>query len=169
MTMPTVPASQAAAPSRPWHTPLPRRARKVLTAGVRGPGLNARIAQRVTAAVGTMYAFYVLALFMAGWILWQSALTSKPFDPYPFAFLLFLGNIVQLLLMPLIMVGQNVQSAHADARAEADFEVNTKAEQEIEKLLEGLRQIDVRTLEIVGRLEALELARTPGPSGPSDR
>lgn len=151
--------------------PAPRRARKVMTADVRGPGLNARIARTVTAAVGTMYAFYALALFMAGWILWQTALTAKPFDPYPFAFLLFLGNIVQLLLMPLIMVGQNVQSAHADARAEADFEVNTKAEEEVEKLLRGLREIDERTLEIVRRLEALELSAHPGggTGGPPGR
>jgi uncharacterized membrane protein len=54
------------------------------------------------------------------------------------------------------MVGQNVQSAHADARAEADFEINQKAEAEIEKLLEGLRQIDLRTLEIVKKLEAAQ-------------
>jgi len=142
---------------------MPRRARKVLTADVRGEGLNARIAGRVTAAVGTMYAFYVFALVMAGWILWQSAVASKPFDPYPFAFLLFLGNIVQLLLMPLIMVGQNVQAAHADARSEADFQVNQKAEMEIEKLLQGLGEVDARvderTREILGRLEALERAR----------
>ena len=146
-----------------WATPMPRRARKVLTADVRGEGLNARIAGRVTAAVGTMYAFYVFALVMAGWILWQSAVASKPFDPYPFAFLLFLGNIVQLLLMPLIMVGQNVQAAHADARSEADFQVNQKAEMEIEKLLQGLGEVDARvderTREILGRLEALERAR----------
>lgn len=137
-----------------WATPMPRRARKVLTADVRGEGLNARIAGRVTAAVGTMYAFYVFALVMGSWILWQAVLSSKPFDPYPFAFLLFLGNIVQLLLMPLIMVGQNVQAAHADARSEADFQVNQKAEMEIEKLLLGLREIDERTAEIVRRLEA---------------
>jgi len=160
------PATEPGA-GHPWHIPLPRRARRVTVDQVRGPGLNARIAQRVTAAVGTMYAFYFLALFMAGWILWQSALTSRPFDPYPFAFLLFLGNIVQLLLMPLIMVGQNVQSAHADARAEADFEVNMKAELEIEKLLAGLREIDLRTLDIVRRLEALELARSAATAAPT--
>src|SRR5215471_14435626 len=99
-----------------WHIPLPRRARKVTTSDVRGPGLNARIGQWVTAAVGTMGAFYFFAVFMGAWMLWQSE-AAKPVDPYPFAFLLFLGNIVQLLLMPLIMVGQNIQTAHADARA----------------------------------------------------
>ncbi len=166
MTVSTGPAGQTADVRLEWHVPLPRQARRVMTSDIRGPGINARIARVVTAAVGTMYAFYALALSMAGWILWQSTLASEPFDPYPFAFLLFLGNIVQLLLMPLIMVGQNVQSAHADARAEADFEVNTKAEQEIEKLLDGLRRIDAQTLEIARRLEAIELARGVPPAAP---
>jgi uncharacterized membrane protein len=135
-------------------TPQPRRARLVRHADVAGPGFNARIAQSVTAAVGTMYAFYLFAAVMGGWILWQGLLSGRPFDPFPFAFLLFLGNIVQLLLMPLIMVGQNVQAAHADARAETDFDVNVKAEAEIEKVLLALRALDERTLAIVERLAA---------------
>ena len=135
-----------------WHIPLPRRARRVHSRDVQGAGLNARIGQAVTAAVGTMGAFYFFAVFMGAWMLWQTE-ARHPFDPYPFAFLLFLGNIVQLLLMPLIMVGQSIQTAHADARADADYDVNQRAEQEIEKLLAGLREIDLRTLDIVRRLE----------------
>jgi uncharacterized membrane protein len=114
-----------------------------------------------------MYAFYLFAAIMSGWILWQGAATSTPFDPYPFAFLLFLGNIVQLLLMPLIMVGQNVQAAHADARAETDFEVNVKAEAEIEKVLEALRVLDGRTLAIVGRLASSGSAPDDGAKAAS--
>lgn len=155
-----------------WHVPLPRRARRVTTADVvQRQGLNMRIAVTVTAAIGTMWAFYIFALWMGSWIGWQSLGVARIIkDPYPFAFLLFLGNIVQLLLMPLIMVGQNVQAAHADARAESDFEVNQKAEAEIEKMLEGLRLIDERTLDIVRRLEAVTaaqglLAKPPAPLG----
>lgn len=163
------PAAGTAAEARPaglpWHVPLPRRARLVRTRDVRGEGINARIAGRVTAAVGTMYAFYLFAVVMGGWILWQGALSTRPFDPFPFAFLLFLGNIVQLLLMPLIMVGQNVQAAHADARSEADYEVNVRAEAEIERILEGLRLLDERTLAIVERIEA----RASGGEGDATR
>ncbi len=139
--------------ARSWHVPLPRAARRVTVAGIRGQGLNARIAQRTTALVGTMWFFYVLAVWLAGWMLWQGAIDHRPFDPYPFAFLLFLGNIVQLLLLPLIMVGQNVQTSHADARAEADYEVDRKAEHEVEKVLEGLRILEERTDVILRRLD----------------
>ena len=161
MTDAVPPVSQPPSPARHLDlAPQPRRARIVRHADVAGRGLNARIAGAVTAAVGTMYAFYVLATIMGAWILWQGALAARPFDPYPFAFLLFLGNIVQLLLMPLILVGQNVQAAHADARAESDFEVNVKAEAEIEKILAALRALDERTLAIVERLAA-DAGRAP--------
>lgn len=148
----------AAAPSptskTAWYEPLERRARLIRRKDVvNRQGVNQRIAVGVTGAVGTMWAFYVFALVEFGWMALATWGFLRHVDPYPFAFLLFLGNIVQLLLMPLIMVGQNVQSAHADARAEADFEVNRKAEAEIEKLLTGLRVIDERTLAIVKRLE----------------
>jgi uncharacterized membrane protein len=33
------------------------------------------------------------------------------------------------------MVGQNLQSRHSEARAESDYEVNVKAEREIEAIL----------------------------------
>lgn len=161
------PASPSPTRSRLELRPNPRRARLVRRADVAGTGINARIAGVVTAAIGTMYAFYLFATIMAAWILWQGALASKPFDPYPFAFLLFLGNIVQLLLMPLIMVGQNLQATHADARAEADFEVNVKAEAEIEKVLLALRALDERTLAIVERLvTAAQSGRMPGGPTP---
>ncbi len=79
-------------------------------------GFNGRLGAAITKAVGTMWAFYVAAIFMGGWML-LSELHVITFDPYPFAFLLFLGNIVQLLLMFVIMVGQQVLGASSDKRA----------------------------------------------------
>ena len=39
------------------------------------------------------------------------------FDPpMAFVFWLFISNVIQILLMPLIMVGQNVQGTHAELR-----------------------------------------------------
>jgi uncharacterized membrane protein len=57
-----------------------------------------------------------------------------------FVFWLFISNLVQILLMPLIMVGQNIQGRHAEARAEHDLEVNVKAEQEVEVILHHLER-----------------------------
>ena len=91
---------------------------------------------------------------------WEQPIRKAPvaqrteFDPYPgFVFWLFISNMIQILLMPLIMVGQNLQERHSDERAEADYEVNTKAEQEIEAILMHLENQNDMMLEILKRLE----------------
>ena len=76
------------------------------------------------------------------------------FDPFPaFVLWLFISNMIQLFLMPLIIIGQNLQSAHADARAEADFEINKQAEEEIETILQHLEYQNKIILEILDKLE----------------
>lgn len=105
-----------------------------------------RIAVSITAAVGTMYAVYGFVLFTAGWMLWQSKFSTKPFDPYPFALLLFIGNIVQLLLMPLIMVGQNVQARHSEIRADEEYRATTTSFRDIEQIMRHLKAQDEELL-----------------------
>ena len=51
------------------------------------------------------------------------------------------------------MIGQNLQSAHAEARAEADFDVNCKAELEIETVLQHLENQSQLILQIVQHIE----------------
>ena len=64
------------------------------------------------------------------------------FDPYPaFVLWLFISNMIQIFLMPLIMVGQNLQGKHAEVRAENDYEINLKAEKEIAELKKDLEEI----------------------------
>ena len=60
---------------------------------------------------------------------------------------------LQLVLLPLIMIGQNLQSKHSEARAEADFEVNTKAEIEIETIIAHLENQNETILQILNKLD----------------
>lgn len=120
-----------------------------------------RIALAVTGAIGTMYAVYVFAMFMAGWMFWQVAQGKQAFDPYPFAFLLFLGNIVQLLLMPLIMVGQNLQGRHAEARAEEEYKTVGKIFHDMGQTMSHLDVQDQELLRQTHLLVALVEALVP--------
>ncbi len=122
-------------------------------------GVQDRIALAITTAVGTMYAVYFFALFMVGWMLWQTAVAKQPFDPYPFAFLLFLGNIVQLLLMPLIMVGQNIQGRHAQIRADEEYKTTVTSYHDIENILSHLDSQDRELLKQTKLLEKLIQAK----------
>ena len=57
------------------------------------------------------------------------------------------------------MVGQNLQDRYSELRAEADFEVNQKAEREIETVLEHLSNQNDLMLEILRRVERIEQSR----------
>jgi uncharacterized membrane protein len=114
-----------------------------------------RLALVITGAVGTMYAVYVFGLFMAAWMLVQVGSGHAAFDPYPFAFLLFMGNIVQLLLMPLIMVGQNLQGRHSEARAEEEYKTVGKTFADLETVMRHLDAQDRELLRQSGLLVAL--------------
>jgi uncharacterized membrane protein len=113
-----------------------------------------RAALWITNRVGTMGFFLVIFGWTVCWLSWNTlAPASLRFDPFPaFVLWLFMSNMIQIFLMPLIMVGQNLQSRHAEARAEADFEINTKAEREIEVVLQHLERQNDLILEILERL-----------------
>jgi uncharacterized membrane protein len=53
------------------------------------------------------------------------------------------------------MIGQNLQSRHADIRAQSDYEVNVKAEKEIDAILMHLENLHVELEEIQKRLDGL--------------
>lgn len=99
-----------------------------------------RFALWITDRVGTMGFFLIIFTWTVLWLGWNFlAPKHLQFDPpMGFVFWLFISNMIQILLMPLIMVGQNIQGAHSEARAESDLEVNVRAEEEIEVVLRHL-------------------------------
>ena len=114
-----------------------------------------RVAVWVTDRIGTMGFFFVIFTWTACWLGWNIfGPIEFRFDPYPaFVMWLFISNMIQIFLMPLIMVGQNLQGRHAEARADADFEVNVKAEKEIEAILQHLENQNELMLQILRKLE----------------
>lgn len=114
-----------------------------------------RFAIWITDHVGTMGFFLVILTWTALWLSWNTLGPKElRYDPYPaFVLWLFISNMIQLLLMPLIMIGQNLQGRHAEARAESDFEVNVKAEREIETILLHLEHQDELILQVLSELK----------------
>ena len=99
-----------------------------------------RLALWITDRVGTIGFFLIILVWTVFWLGWN-LLAPEPYQfdkPMGFVFWLFISNLIQILLMPLIMVGQNIQGRHSEARAENDLEVNIKAEEEIETVLHHL-------------------------------
>lgn len=114
-----------------------------------------KLAVWITDHIGTMGFFLIIFIWTLFWLGWNTlAPKSLRFDPFPaFVLWLFISNMIQIFLMPLIMVGQNLQGRHAEIRAEADFEVNIKAEREIEAILMHLEKQNELILKILDHLE----------------
>jgi len=118
-------------------------------------GVLDRVALFITQRVGTMGFFLVILVWTVLWLGWNlAAPAAYRFDPpMGFVFWLFISNLIQILLMPLIMVGQNLQGAHAEARAQNDLEINMQAEAEVEVVLEHLEYQNTLLLALVRKLE----------------
>jgi len=104
-----------------------------------------KVALWITEHVGSMVFFlliFVWTVIWCGYNIIASEMPSahlKPFDPFPaFVAYLLISNVIQIMLMPLIMVGQNLQNVHSEKRAQSDYEINCKAEQEVELILHHL-------------------------------
>jgi uncharacterized membrane protein len=108
----------------------------------------------ITVRVGSMGFFLAIFGWTVLWLGWN-ILAPAPwqFDPpMAFVFWLFISNVIQILLMPLIMVGQNLLGRHAEQRAEHDLEVNIQAEQEIEAVLRHLEYQNALLIAMVKKL-----------------
>ena len=117
-----------------------------------------KLALWITTRVGTMGFFLIIFVWTVLWLGWN-LFAPKPlqFDPaMGFVLWLFLSNLIQILLMPLIMVGQNIQGDHAEARAEHDLNVNVKAEKEIEVILEHLEYQNGALLRMMQKLDCAD-------------
>jgi len=114
-----------------------------------------KIALQVTAHVGSVGFFLIIFTWTSIWLMWNAfAPKGMRFDPFPaFVLWLFLSNMIQIFLMPLIMIGQNLQGRHSEMRAESDFEVNVRAEKEIEIILLHLEKQNELILKILDSIQ----------------
>ncbi len=113
------------------------------------------LAVRITRGVGTVGFFFILLIWTLGWFFWNLyGPLALRFDPAPaFVIWLIISNIIQLVLLPLIMVGQNLEGKFSEQRAQADFEINKKAEHEIEVIIAHLENQNELLLELVHKID----------------
>jgi len=122
-----------------------------------------QLALVVTKRVGTLGFFFLIAGWTIVWLSWNIFMPKAyRFDPPPgFVLWLFISNMIQILLMPLLMVGQNVLSLDSELRAESDYEVNLKTEHYVETILlrlEHQEQLLHQLLERMGTSSAEEVS-----------
>lgn len=117
-----------------------------------------RIAIWITEHVGSMGFFIIIFTWTVFWLSWNVfAPKNLRFDPYPgFVLWLFISNMIQLFTMPLILLGQNIESKASDSRDEADLKINTQNALENETILIHLENQNEMMIKILKAIEKQE-------------
>jgi len=78
-----------------------------------------RFCKRIADGTGAPITLFLAVVLQFVWVI--VGIATK-MDPYPFAFLLTISNIIQLILIFILAVGQRQSSSHAELRAEHDHD-----------------------------------------------
>lgn len=100
-----------------------------------------RMAESVARFVGNMKFVYIHAVLFLLWIILNTVAWIEHWDRYPFNLLTLVVSLEAIFLATFVLIAQNRQERRADLRAQLDYEVNVKAEQEVQQILVELKDI----------------------------
>jgi len=137
------------------------------------PSLGEQLADRIAAIVGSWRFILIQSAILALWIVLNVVAWIGHWDPYPFILLNLALSFQAAFTAPILMMAQNRQSSIDRRRAQLDYDVNLKAELDIEALhqkLDLLRQEDVgRLIRLVEVLTTERLGETVPTDAPAAR
>jgi len=99
-----------------------------------GETFGERIADTVASFGGSWTFIITFLVVLVGYSLISSLLGNRSWDPYPFILLNLFLSMLAAIQAPIIMMSQNRQDKKDRLRSELDFDVNRRAESEIQGL-----------------------------------
>jgi uncharacterized membrane protein len=120
-----------------------------------------RLADQVAAIGGSWGFIFGFFVVLIGWMLINTGLVAKAFDPYPYIFLNLMLSMLAAIQAPVIMMSQNRAAAKDRQAAEHDYVVNLRSEMELMHLHDKLDEVREQQLErlIRGQTETIELLK----------
>jgi hypothetical protein len=120
-------------------------------------GFNGRVAILVTGVVGTMWCAYAFALLAL------VALPSAIKSGEPLQLVQWISQtFIQLVLLSVIIVGQNISSRASDKRAEMTYKDAEATFHEAQQIQDHLQAQDEAISTLLDKLQKLEAARAGG-------
>lgn len=103
-----------------------------------------KLADNVAKFGGSWTFIIIFALILVMWVILNSVILARyqnAFDPYPYILLNLFLSMLASIQAPIIMMSQNRLAAKDRLDAAHDYEVNLKAEMEIETLHQKLDEL----------------------------
>jgi len=120
-----------------------------------------RIADMVAGFGGSWTFIISFLVVLLGYAATSIIMDKKSWDPYPFILLNLFLSMLAAIQAPVIMMSQNRQDTKDRLRGELDYDVNRRAESEIQGLARKLNALDDKIADIHGHLHSA----SSGPSG----
>lgn len=115
--------------------------------------LGQRTADSIAKFAGSWAFIFSFTGVLILWMVVNTVLAAKAFDPYPFILLNLVLSCVAAIQAPLIMMSQNRQEEKDRRRAENDYKVNLKTEIMIEDLYDKVNAILAKQSALEKRLQ----------------
>lgn len=115
--------------------------------------LGQRAADAIAKFAGSWAFIFSFTGVLVLWMVINTVLSTKAFDPYPFILLNLVLSCVAAIQAPLIMMSQNRQEEIDRRRAENDYKVNLKTEIMIEDLYDKVNAILAKQKAIEKKLD----------------
>jgi uncharacterized membrane protein len=112
-----------------------------------------RIAIDFTRLVGSWVFVLAQLGLMVVWVILNALSLINRWDPYPFQFLNFILTLEVAAWLSLVLMAFNRQADRDRLRAQHEYELNVKAEEELKALMNHLMHQDEILLQIVNRLD----------------
>ena len=100
-----------------------------------------RLADEVASFGGSWHFIILFGIVLVVYTSINLLLKTKAWDPYPFILLNLFLSMLAAIQAPVIMMSQNRQDKKDRLRSELDFDVNRRAEAEIQNLSRKLNQV----------------------------
>ena len=114
--------------------------------------LGQRAADKIAKFAGSWAFIFSFTGVLILWMVVNTVLATKAFDPYPFILLNLVLSCAAAIQAPLIMMSQNRQEEKDRQRAENDYKVNLKTEIMIEDIFDKVTAILKKQSEIEKQL-----------------
>jgi len=111
-----------------------------------------RIADSVARFGGSWTFIIAFAIFMIVYTFINVGLGQRAWDQYPFILLNLFLSMLAAIQAPVIMMSQNRQDAKDRIRGELDYDVNRRAESEIQGLARKLNMLDEKVDDVASLL-----------------
>ena len=100
-----------------------------------------RIADKVASFGGSWSFIIMFGVTLVSYTIISNLMHNKSWDPYPYILLNLFLSMLAAIQAPVIMMSQNRQDSRDRLRSELDFEVNRRAEAEIQALSHKLHYL----------------------------